>query len=188
MLPTGLFRTSPPPVPCSLRSAPAHARSMPNAARHLSAPPAALQLMGKNKVLVKVNPEGKYVVDLGEWHAAELRQPPPLLCARALSSAWKQQRRPCGPRARPAEGRLGGLPSGPAGTLAGRAAALLQQARWARKAAAKQPSDRTELLSATDADTRLNVGPASKRTWLRCRLGAYGPPPARRPCRRRQGH
>lgn len=24
------------------------------------------QLMGKNKVLVKVNPEGKYVVDLGE--------------------------------------------------------------------------------------------------------------------------
>jgi hypothetical protein len=23
--------------------------------------------MGKNKVLVKVNPEGKYVVDLGEW-------------------------------------------------------------------------------------------------------------------------
>lgn len=34
-----------------------------------SGPPprlAALQLMGKNKVLVKVNPEGKYVVDLGE--------------------------------------------------------------------------------------------------------------------------
>jgi hypothetical protein len=31
-----------------------------------------LQLMGKNKVLVKVNPEGKYVVDLGECrvHAA----------------------------------------------------------------------------------------------------------------------
>ena len=26
--------------------------------------PAPLQLMGKNKVLVKVNPEGKYVVDL----------------------------------------------------------------------------------------------------------------------------
>jgi hypothetical protein len=28
---------------------------------------ALLQLMGKNKVLVKVNPEGKYVVDVGEW-------------------------------------------------------------------------------------------------------------------------
>lgn len=34
-----------------------------------SPPPGASQLMGKSKVLVKVNPEGKYVVDLGECGA-----------------------------------------------------------------------------------------------------------------------
>lgn len=35
--------------------------------------------MGKNKVLVKVNPEGKYVVDLGE-HLPAAPVPFPLVC------------------------------------------------------------------------------------------------------------